>query len=318
MAGAEIINALRSLSSPRIAIVGDVILDEYVVGSIDRISPEAPIPVLSEKKRYFRLGGAANVALNLKAMGANPILISVVGDDTHGKTVSNLLKDRGIECKLITCNRPTTLKTRYIAQSQQMLRVDHEVTQDITEDESLAVLRELKTLTSLDGVILQDYNKGVLTPQVITESIAYCSAQSISTFVDPKIKNFDCFKGVTVFKPNKKELFRSVAEGDSIEEKLHHIKRDMDITLPITTLASDGIAMLADDAYVHVPTLPIEVIDVSGAGDTTLCAITLAYLAGLSAEQIGIVGNAAGRIVCLKQGVSSLSLEELEAELSHI
>lgn len=213
MEAKEIQQLFTSLSSTKIGVVGDIMLDTYWWGFVDRISPEAPVPIVSLQRKEIRVGGAANVALNLGSLGAPTTLFAVIGKDTEGADLQQLLKKQGINTNYViaTDTRVTTNKVRVMGRNQQMMRLDHEDTNDITtkeEDQLLANFIEYVNKEKPALIILEDYNKGVLTERIITTVIDYCKTHGIATAVDPKQKNFLAYKGCTIFKPNLKESER--------------------------------------------------------------------------------------------------------------
>ena len=194
----------------RVLVIGDVMVDAYILGKVNRISPEAPVPVVSFEQEEKRIGGAGNVALNLVALGAQPIVCSVIGDDEQGQALSNLFAEKGISSQgiIVSKDRKTTVKTRVIASKQQLLRIDSETTSPINQSEENALLLQIQALINegIDGIIFEDYNKGVLTENLIQQVIEFAQAANIPTSVDPKRDNFLAYQGVTLFKPNLKEL----------------------------------------------------------------------------------------------------------------
>lgn len=304
---------LNALKNRRVLVIGDIILDEYIKGDIERISPEAPVPVLLERKRYLRLGGAANVALNIKSLESESILIGILGRDENAANVKSLLDHEGIKHHMIYDNRPTTVKKRFIAKGQQVLRVDKESSDPLSDTNQELLLKSIQSvLKDVDAVILQDYDKGIFSPTTLPEIIALINKADKPIYVDPKINNFYHYKNITLLKPNLVELKAAKIPGDTIAEKLVYLRDHQNITLPIVTRAEDGISILKNVEVITIPTQRIEVIDVSGAGDSSLSTIVLAHLAGYSLEDIGRLSNIAGGIVCRKQGVSTVSIPEIE------
>lgn len=305
---------IEKLRGKKIVVIGDLMLDEYIIGDIHRVSPEAPVPVILEKERKYRLGGAANVAINIHAMESTPIVVGVIGKDENGAIIKSLFEKFHIKSHLHEDDvKPTTVKTRFIAQRQQVLRRDIESTEPLTNDTNISLLERLKKVLQEerpDGVILQDYNKGIFTSDNITEIIEVIRSYDIPIFVDPKKDNFLMYKNVEVFKPNKKELYEAPLEANDLNGKVKELKEKLDAALIVCTLGEEGV-LLYNNAVHKEQTHPIEVMDVSGAGDSSLSAITLGYLSGLNISAIGQLSNLAGGIACRKSEVSSVSLNEM-------
>ncbi len=309
----------------RILVIGDVMIDAYLRGKVNRISPEAPVPIVSLEKVEDRLGGAANVAINLEAMGAKPIICSVVGTDSYGTDLKNLLEEANISSEglVFSEGRKTTVKTRVIGNNQQLLRIDSEQTNPISANEETALLELVKRLiaTGLDGIIFEDYNKGVLTPQIISSVIALANENGIVTTVDPKKDNFFEYKNVTLFKPNLKELkeglgvdFSFVKEPKKFEKAIDELESKLNNHISFVTLSEHGVFIKKEDkkhyAQAHIRTIA----DVSGAGDTVISIATLCLVIGLEAGLIAEISNIAGGLVCEKSGVVSISKRHLLEE----
>lgn len=318
----------QDFSQRRILVVGDVMIDAYLKGKVSRISPEAPVPIVSFTSREERLGGAANVALNLLSLGANVTMCSVVGDDSDGQTLLRLLKDNGIHSEgvILSKTRKTTLKTRVIGNNQQLLRVDQEQTDDISINEESRLIHVISELLDqgVDGVIFEDYNKGVLTERVISSVIAEARKRSIPTAVDPKFKNFMAYKGVTLFKPNLKELSdglnRMIDANDRIhfEAAVEELNQHLNADLIFVTMSERGVFIQGMDEKHYIAAHLRSIADVSGAGDTVISAATLALVAGCSAKQLAEVANLAGGLVCEFPGVVAIQKDQLQHELQKI
>ena len=309
----------------KVLIIGDVMIDTYLWGNVGRVSPEAPVPIVSGVIEENRLGGAANVALNVKAMGAVPILCSVIGDDNRGKLFLDLMEEQMLSDVglVVDGHRITTQKTRIISGNQHLLRVDEEI--DIflgsrTQDEFLELINNLLESGGIDAIIIQDYDKGVLTPRVISEVISSAERVSVPVLVDPKFRSFNLFKKVKLFKPNYKELVR----GMNIDIKKHEIEelsvvvkdymKKQEIEAMLVTLSEQGVLSAKDGKYVHIPAVMREIADVSGAGDTVICVAALCLIAGLNSGEVAAISNLAGGQVCEKAGVVPVSAEKLLAE----
>jgi rfaE bifunctional protein kinase chain/domain len=309
------------------AVIGDVMLDTYLWGHVERISPEAPVPVVSLDRREYRIGGAGNVALNLASLGAKVSTFAVIGTDADGDTLSGLLEASGIDTsyQLRSKSRITTNKARVMGRNQQMMRLDSETTRDLSsveEDELLGQLRKYLETERPQVVIFEDYNKGVLTARVIREAVALCRHHEVITAVDPKRKNFFSYEGVTIFKPNLKE----VREGLNIllEEvslsALQDIHRQLSDRLKhrmsFITLSEKGVFYQLGEQAAQLPSHVRNIADVSGAGDTVIAVASLVYAATGDANLTAAVANIAGGLVCEEVGTAAISkpllLEECE------
>lgn len=316
---------LKEFKSKTVLIVGDVMVDEYLWGAVSRISPEAPVPVVSCTQREHRMGGAANVAINIKALGANPIMCSVIGEDDIGDIYRNLLKKRGMSDKgiLASNKRKTTVKTRVIGNHQHLIRIDHELTDFLDTDlEQLLIykIKEILGLLKVDAVLFQDYDKGILTKKVIQEVIDFANTHSIPTLVDPKKRSFLDYEQVTFFKPNFKELTEGLnlnldkSDKDGIELAVRKLHSERSIQNVMVTLSEKGV-FVSDG--INTRTIPAEerdIADVSGAGDTVISVAALCISSGLSVFQAAMLSNIAGGLVCEKVGVVPITPEMLLKE----
>ncbi len=320
----------ESFSRQNIMVIGDVMIDAYLWGKVDRISPEAPVPIVSLKKRESRLGGAANVALNVQAMGANPVLCSVVGNDEKSHTFFDLMKVQGLESTgLITSDhRITTTKFRIIGNNAQMLRVDEETEKELDDRETLHLQKKIEEIIaerSIDAIVFEDYDKGVITPALIEQVVEVGRKNKIPVVVDPKKKNFMNYRGVTLFKPNLKELREGLKlddDLDSMEKIMDAVKQlqemlDVDITL--ATLSEKGVCFSSRDTagnyYTgNIPAHVRDIADVSGAGDTVISIIALCMGAGVDVRTMAQLSNLAGGLVCEYVGVVPVSKERLLQE----
>lgn len=302
-------------------------IDAYTKGVVERMSPEAPVPIVNLKERFDRLGGAANVALNLKALGAEPIVCSIIGDDESGKKLIQLMKDHGLEVSgLVSSNRRrTTVKHRILDGFRQLLRIDEEDTFDLTfVEESILTLMLKKTIEehSVDVVVLQDYNKGVLTEPLIKGIIALCQERSIPVVVDPKKKNFFAYRGATLFKPNAKELREglgvSVETLEELQAAMLKLQERIDSQHLMVTLSDKGVMMLHRGEFHHLSAHPREIVDVSGAGDTVLSVAALAVALGYAPETIAQLSNIAGGLVCEQMGVVPIDRKRFAEEVKRI
>ncbi len=324
MNAAQILARLRGQC---VVVVGDSMLDRYLIGSVSRISPEAPVPVVLYERTEDRLGGAANVALNLKALGAEAILCSVIGADADGEAFQRLLPQAHLsEAGLLQLpSRPTTVKTRVLGNNQQMLRIDREVTHSLSLAEEQRLVEHVQDILSrhrAKALIFQDYNKGVLTPLVIQMLLEYARQQGIFTAVDPKKANFFAYRGADLFKPNLKEVrdstpFSIEPTVESLRSAVAFLRQKMGCSKIMVTLSEKGLFLDDEKSAQLYPTLPRKVADVSGAGDTVISIATLALAAGLESRIVAALSNLAGGQVCEFPGVVPVQASLLEQELAH-
>ena len=314
---------LAAARSQHVVIVGDAMLDVYLRGDVDRISPEAPVPVVRVRERKLALGGAANVAQNVAALGAGCDLVAVVGDDTTGATLRAHLDAGGMQSRsLVTGSRPTTTKTRVMARSQQLVRFDEEDDADLTADEIALVLSAIeRALPEATALVFEDYNKGVLVPKVIEGAIALARGRGIPIVVDPKFRNFFAYRGATVFKPNRRELESALGAAVDLEHPaaLPTTFERLGVDHLLLTLGEQGMALVSSDSVVHrVPTTAREVYDVVGAGDTVTAYLATMLAAGASALEAAIVANYAAGVEVGKLGAATVTADEvLEAFDAH-
>lgn len=305
-------------------IVGDVMTDRYLIGQVDRISPEAPVPVVQLRKKEARLGGAANVALNVQAMGAQAWLCSAIGSDEAADELLELMQYEGLSTQgIIRCNaRKTTVKTRVMAGAQHLLRLDEETTDDISTSEANLLLHGIHAILEshpIHVIIFQDYNKGVLTPAVIEAVIQLARKRNIPTAVDPKVKNFWAYHGVTMFKPNLREI-RNQYPGriepalPSLMEAAQFIHKKIDNQLVIITLSEKGLFFFDHNMADIIPAFPRFISDVSGAGDTVISVAALCLALGMSSKEMALLSNIAGGQVCEKPGVVTVDKDALMEE----
>lgn len=317
----EIFAAYNKLN---ILVLGDVMIDRYVRGSVNRISPEAPVPVLHFQSEENRPGGAANVALNLTALGATPILLSIIGQDEQGSDFLSLLAENKLTNQGIirSAERQTTTKTRVISGSQQLLRVDREDTFGLTEKEEKKILERLDIILEnqkIDAVIFQDYNKGVLSLKLIQAVISLVKSRNIPIAVDPKKKNFWAYEGVDLFKPNLKEIRESLSTQintnlDSLRVAGTTLRNRLQNNIALITLSEHGLYYDSSEEFDLVPTRPRNIRDVCGAGDTVISVAACGLAIGLSPRQIAVQANLAGGLVCEIPGVVPINKESLKAE----
>jgi rfaE bifunctional protein kinase chain/domain len=313
----------------RILVIGDVMLDAYVMGKVNRISPEAPVPIVSLENEDARIGGAGNVALNLLALGAKPIICGVIGEDSSGDKLLNLFEKNGISTDGIVKSmaRKTTVKTRVISNKQQLLRIDSESTFPLLESEGIKLNDTIQNIINqgVDGIIFEDYNKGVLTDSVIQNTIKIAKEKDIPTAVDPKKENFLSYKGVSLFKPNLKELkeglnlnFDFNSNKDLFEKGIEVLEEKLQNEISFVTLSENGVFIKNQTEKYYVPAHMRSISDVSGAGDTVIAVATLCLISGASTKQIAEISNLAGGLVCEKSGVVSISKNDLLKEVSEL
>lgn len=315
----------KKLENQTILIIGDVMIDAYLWGNVERISPEAPVPILSVTKSENRLGGAANVALNILAMGAKPVICSVIGDDEHSTTFLNLLNEQNINSDGIvkSKSRVTTIKTRLIGHHQQMLRVDNEMTKDVTKhetDELIGKIAHLIDSQKIDAIIFEDYDKGVITHRLIEQVVTIAQERNIPTIVDPKKKNFLHYKNVTLFKPNLKELREGLKidvdakDNQQLTEAIELLKQKLNAQMVMVTLSELGIYINSKEEKALIPAHIRDISDVSGAGDTVVSVAALGLAAGMTPSKFTALANLAGGLVCEKLGVVPVDREQLLEE----
>ncbi len=315
----------KSFNKLNVLIIGDVMIDSYMWGNVNRISPEAPVPVVSVNKKENRLGGAANVALNIQALGGNAILCSVIGADENSKLFFNLLKKQKLtnEGIITSTKRITTVKTRVIGANHQMLRVDEEIETAINSAEESALLDKIKKMLELkkiDVIIFEDYDKGSITPALIKKTVVLAKQKGIPTVVDPKKNNFMAYTGVTLFKPNLKEL----KEGLKIDfdvNKLPELNKAVDVFIKnqkintaLITLSEKGIYIHNSNSKTVIPAHQRDITDVSGAGDTVVSVAAMCTALKLPAATTAKLSNLAGGLVCEKVGVVPIDKKQLLAE----
>ncbi len=312
-------NTLQNMTGKRIIVVGDVMIDHYIHGKVNRISPEAPVPLLDMKNEEYRLGGAANVALNIKTMGSTPILIGVYGEDDGQIIMNDLLNAEDI-CSgylVIDEQRMTTLKTRIVAGQQQIVRIDREQRNDInTEVEYKVISKFQECITDCDAVIIEDYNKGLLTESVIKAVLEIAKENNKPVTVDPKYKNFFLYKDATVFKPNLVELKNNMnltaGTDDEFLQAGSELRERLNAENVMVTRGEKGLTVFKSDSSTHsIPSYARDVFDVSGAGDTVISSLTLALAGGATIEVAAEIANYAAGVVCGKIGTSSTKPSEI-------
>ncbi len=321
-------NLFEMFNNQKILVVGDVMIDTYLWGKVGRVSPEAPVPIVSGIIEENRLGGAANVALNVKAMGAVPILCSVIGDDERGRTFLELMEEQYLSDigLVVDDHRVTTQKTRVISGNQHLLRVDEEMDVFLSkriQDEFIDLILNLLESGGFDALIMQDYDKGVLTPRVISELTVAADRAGVPVLVDPKFRSFNLYKNVRLFKPNFKELVRGLnldlkkQDIARLAEQVIDYQKKQHIDTFLLTLSEQGMLTTRDGSYDHIPAIVREIADVSGAGDTVISVAALCVVSGMEAPQMAAISNLAGGQVCEKAGVVPVDPVKLLAECLH-
>ncbi|MEQ8703493.1 MAG: bifunctional ADP-heptose synthase [Phaeodactylibacter sp.] len=320
--------AFEAFEQQNILVIGDVMIDRYLTGSVDRISPEAPVPVVRLTGQDDRLGGAANVALNLRALGATPYLCSVIGDDDNGARLRSLLpgvqlSDRGL---VQSGERRTTVKSRVIAGNQHLLRVDAEDTHILSEREQENLLQQVAELLEqkeIHAILFQDYNKGVLSYSVIRAVILEAIKRDIPTAVDPKFDNFWSYKHVTLFKPNLKEIRAQIPFDiqptlEDLDQAANYLRGKLGNPYSLVTLSERGIYLNNKGQGQTIPTYPRSITDVCGAGDTVFAVAGLGLAIGLPLDEIARLANLAGGQVCERVGVVPVDRVQLRAEYAQL
>ena len=298
-----------------VLVIGDLMLDKYLWGHTDRISPEAPVPIVEVNNIDFRPGGAANVALNLSSLGCNVIIIGVIGSDSDGENLLNLLKKYKVDCSniVISDDRYTTVKTRIMSQDQQVVRADYEVKTPLSDNLLNKMYESLKSVIyNVDALILQDYNKGVFNITNIPEIISLANNSSKPIYVDPKNSNFKSFKNVRLFKPNLIEFFEGFdSNQSSIKNDGFQLKEELNADMVFITQGSDGASLFESSEYHHIPTKARKVHDVSGAGDTVISTFALSDLCDANPKEAAVLSNYAAGRVCEEVGVVPITLNML-------
>ena len=306
-------------------IIGDVMMDTYLWGTVDRISPEAPVPVVSVTKKENRLGGAANVALNIQSLGAKPVVCAVVGDDQDGLEFLKLLDKQGLskEGILTIPGRITTVKTRVIGHNQQIVRVDAETDEQISEkyvNLAFGRIQEILSKQNIDAIIFEDYDKGFLSEELISKTVILANQKNILTVVDPKKRNFLFYKNISLFKPNLKELKEGLkvdinpSDISQINNAVDLLQQNLQAKSIMVTLSDQGVYISSAKGNKVIPAHVRKIADVSGAGDTVIATATLCLAAGMEDFKSAAVANLAGGLVCEQVGVVPISYDLLLSE----
>lgn len=315
----EIFNAFNTLT---IMVIGDVMLDSYIWGSVERVSPEAPVPIVRVKNRDFRLGGAANVALNVQALGAKPILCALIGEDDAGMKLLSCLDQQNMsrEGIVVSKKRPTTIKTRVIASHQHVVRVDEESDQPLQSEEETQLWKQIEEIIpQCDAIIFEDYDKGVISASLIEKTVALANKKGIPTIVDPKKRNFLAYNNVTLFKPNLKELREGLkidieaGNQEQVEKAVVSLKQKLNADV-IVTLSEYGVYIDHKSGKKKIEAHAREIADVSGAGDTVVSIAGLCVALDLDPGIIAALANLGGGLVCEHTGVVPIDKDELLKE----
>jgi rfaE bifunctional protein kinase chain/domain len=312
---------LDNFRGKKIAVVGDLMLDRYYWGSVQRVSPEAPVPVVEVESESIRLGGAANVACNIQALGGEPILVGLIGNDHVGQLLHEMLKERNLSAQgiVVDGSRPTTIKTRVIAHGQHVVRIDNESKADCPDHLVSGLVDAVRyNIRDIDGIVIEDYNKGVVTAQVIRQVIAVANKYDKIVTVDPKFNNFAEYKGVTVFKPNRREVeevlggrLKSIEDVVSAGQRLLSMLSAQNVLL---TRGGQGMSLFeANGNTMHIPTMAEHVQDVSGAGDTVIATLTMALAGGAGIGEACVLANCAGGVVVGEVGIVPIDPARLVA-----
>lgn len=316
----ERLNELKgNFKDKKVGVIGDMMLDCYFWGSVSRISPEAPVPVVEVDKEFSRFGGAANVAYNISTLTGTPNSIGVIGYDSYGAEFKSLLNEASLCSKgiITTDKRPTTAKTRVIAENQHVVRIDKENKEYIDSETEEKLLQYVKEhVAEMDAIILEDYNKGILTPKLIKETIRMANEHNIIVTVDPKFNNFTEYKNVTVFKPNRKEAEDALGIKIKTEEDVHKagnlLLEKLNAKYILLTLGEQGITLFEKGKEpLSIPTKARKVADVSGAGDTVISTLTMALTAGANIGEAATLANWAGGLVCEVAGIIPIEINYL-------
>lgn len=316
----DLVKLVKAMSGVKVLVIGDLMLDAFIYGDVERISPESPVPVLTIRREDMMLGGAGNVLSNLGAMGAKPSIFALIGNDADGEKVLQIAKDLGARTEglLKDSTRPTIRKTRYLARNQQLLRSDYELTHPISSELEVVLIEKVeKTMKGAGAVVLSDYGKGVLTPSILQKVIAVANREKVPVLVDPKGRNYEIYKGANIVTPNRKELAEATGAGKlvsdlGIMEAANKVITTCGVACVVATRSEDGMSVVQKDkAPIHLKTQAREVFDVSGAGDTVIATIAASLAAGADIETAAKLANIAAGIAVSKVGTAPVRADEL-------
>ncbi len=301
----------------KILVIGDIILDHYIWGKVNRISPEAPVPVVEVTRENFLLGGAANVANNIVSLGAHAAVIGINGEDIAGEALKSILEQKGVDCAgLFTENRPTTVKTRVIAHNQQVVRFDREDSKYVDGRILKGILSHIHSIVNdFDAVIISDYKKGMVTAQLVRGILKKTKPKNMFVAVDPKVGHFDFYKGVSLITPNLMEAAlgagMEITDDSSLNKAGEALIKKLSLTAALITRGEQGMSLFEKKKVTHIPTVARKVYDVTGAGDTVISAFTLATASGASLEDSAVIANHAAGIVVAEVGTAVATPEQL-------
>jgi D-beta-D-heptose 7-phosphate kinase/D-beta-D-heptose 1-phosphate adenosyltransferase len=313
---------IKEFRNRRILVIGDLILDHYIWGNVNRISPEAPVPVVEVTRENFLLGGAANVAHNIVSLGAHAAVTGIIGEDIAGEALRNILGQKGIDCSgLFTENRPTTVKTRVIAHSQQIVRFDREDSKYVDGRILRGILSHIHSIMNdFDAVIISDYKKGMITAELVSGILKKSRPKGIFVAVDPKVGHYNFYKGVSLITPNLAEA--ALGSGMEIKDDKTLVKagrsllKKLALNAVLITRGEQGMSLFEKGRITHIPTVAQRVYDVTGAGDTVISALTLAYASGAGLEKAAVIANQAAGIVVGEVGTATTTPEQLMESFS--
>lgn len=322
-------DVFEKFNSLNVMIIGDVMMDSYIWGKVDRISPEAPVPIVRINKKENRLGGAANVALNIQSLGARPFICAITGDDNEAEEFLTLLKKQNLsdEGILKINSRQTTVKTRIIAHNQQIVRLDAESEQNISDSDTnlmLCIIKKVLSEQKIDVIIFEDYDKGLISEKLINETVKLAKEGSIITVVDPKKRNFLSYKEVDLFKPNLKELKEGLkieidpSKNEEIEKAVSNLKKQLGAKAIMLTLSESGVFISSNKGHKYIKAHKRDIADVSGAGDTVIATAALCMASGLDEFKTSEIANLAGGLVCEHIGVVPIDKARLLEEAKKI
>jgi D-beta-D-heptose 7-phosphate kinase/D-beta-D-heptose 1-phosphate adenosyltransferase len=315
----RLLQLIQRMKTSRVAVIGDIMIDRYLYGDTERLSPEAPVPVVTVRDRTAKLGGAANVAANVASMGASCLLVGTVGDDSDGAAIRQELVVARLDGRHVVtiAGRPTTSKTRIIARSQQIVRIDDEVDALLEGPDLDRLIRSAsEALADADALLLEDYNKGSLAPALIAEVMAVARRRGIPVVVDPKYRQFFAYAGATVFKPNRRELESALGAAVDLQNRnaIPEVLARLKVDNLLVTLGADGMLLvMKDGSSLRIPSIARQVFDVSGAGDTVTAWLGTALAAGASLVEAAQLANYAAGVEVGKPGVATVSPEEVLA-----
>ncbi len=322
----QIKNIFKSFEKQTVLIIGDVMIDSYIKGKIKRMSPEAPVPIINVASKEERLGGAANVALNIQSLGAKPIICAISGDDENAKTLEKLFKEYKLSTEglLQIKNRPTTVKTRIICDNSHVLRVDEETIKEISTADTKKLIQKISSIIEkqkINVIVFEDYDKGCITTALIKEVVKLAGQKRIPVAVDPKKRNFLAYNGVTLFKPNLKELKEGLKlkslnpkNKTEVEKAAELLRKKLNAGMILLTLSENGVYISNRNNKHHLPAHKRNVIDVSGAGDTVIAVAALCLGSNTDSKTLAELANLAGGLVCEKAGVVPIDKKQLLKE----